>query len=294
MRHSATQLRLGGVLAASFLLFVLVIAGLPNKGVAADPAQSTRVYTFGVVPQQAASKLARQWAPILDYLSAKTGYTLRFATAANIPTFEKRVAQGDYDFAYMNPYHYTVFSEAAGYMAFAKQKGKRIQGIVVVRKDSPITDIKQLAGKTLAFPAPAAFAASVLPRAHFQNNDIAITPRYVKSHDSVYRSVAKGLFPAGGGIGRTFNSVAQDVRNDLRILWRTEKFTPHAFAVHQGVPGDVANAISHAFIAMGGNEKGKALLGALKFNQGVEAATHADWNDVRALGIDLLGHLVGG
>ena len=118
-------------------------------------------YTFSIVPQQSASKLARLWTPILAYLSEQSGVTLQFATAKNIPTFEERLAASTYDFAYMNPYHYTVFHRAPGYHAFARQKDKKIKGIVVVRKDSHLDALDALEGSQLAFPSPAAFAASV-------------------------------------------------------------------------------------------------------------------------------------
>ncbi len=53
---------------------------------------------------------------------------------------------------------------------------------MVVRKESAIHPLHDLSGKTLAFPAPAAFAASVLPRANLANNDIPFTAKYVSSH----------------------------------------------------------------------------------------------------------------
>ncbi|MEO0444096.1 MAG: PhnD/SsuA/transferrin family substrate-binding protein, partial [Pseudomonadota bacterium] len=58
-------------------------------------------YSFGIVPQQSAKKLAQAWTPVLQYLSTKTGIKLQFKTAKNIPEFEKRLADGDYDFSYM-------------------------------------------------------------------------------------------------------------------------------------------------------------------------------------------------
>ena len=59
---------------------------------------------------------------------------IRFTTAPDIPEFERRLLAGRYDLAYMNPYHYTVFSLKPGYIVVAKEKDKLIQGIVVVRK----------------------------------------------------------------------------------------------------------------------------------------------------------------
>ena len=90
----------------------------------AQGGQAAVSLSFGIVPQQSAGKLAGLWTPILTYLSRKTGYAIHFKTARDIPTFERRLAAGDYDLAYMNPYHYTVFSRRPGYRVFAAEKGR--------------------------------------------------------------------------------------------------------------------------------------------------------------------------
>lgn len=271
------------ILFGSLIIFGLFV----NPATAAD----SKALSFGIVPQQAASKLAKLWTPIFKYVESKSGHALRFKTAKNIPTFEKALAAGSYDLSYMNPYHYTVFSQKPGYRAFARQANKRIRGILVIRKDSAVATLEDLSNSKLAFPAPAAFAASVLPRAKLSNDKIAFVPKYVSSHDSVYRSVAKGLFPAGGGIERTLGNVAPEIRDDLKILWKSEGFTPHAFAAHPRVPEATIKAITDAFIGMNSDPEGKALLKSINF-KGIQTSVDKDWDDVRALGIDLLTNLI--
>jgi phosphonate transport system substrate-binding protein len=256
-------------------------------------AQNQKTLSFGIVPQQSAARLATLWTPVCRYISERTGQQLVFKTAKDIPTFEQRLAAGEYDIAYMNPYHYTVFSIDPGYRAFARETEKRIRGIVVVRKDSAYQSIGELDGKTLAFPAPAAFAASVLPRAYFKKNGIAITPQYVKSHDSVYLAVSRGIYPAGGGIQRTFDNISEATRAGLRILWTTPGFTPHAFAAHPRLSAATVEALVKVLAAMGRDADGRKLLGNLNF-QPIGPARDQDWDDVRGLGIDLLQNLIKG
>lgn len=126
--------------------------GVLTAARAQAPARKpVRTLTVGIVPQQSASELARVWIPVLGALSERAGLSLRFATAPDIPAFEKRLAASAYDVAYMNPYHYSVFAQKPGYVAFAKEKGRRLRGLVVVRKDSMIKDMKELAGQQIAF-----------------------------------------------------------------------------------------------------------------------------------------------
>lgn len=247
--------------------------------------------TFGIVPQQSAQKLASLWTPVLQYINQKTNLDLRFATAKDIPEFEKRLLNGEYDIAYMNPYHYTVFCQTPGYQAIAKESDKVIKGIFVVKKDSPINSLEQLNGATIAFPSPAAFAASIITRAKLKQMGIAFSPKYVSSHDSVYLNVQRGFFPAGGGIIRTLNNTNPEVKHDLRVLWTTPGYTSHAIAAHPRINQETRQKIVKAMVEMSNDADGKSKLTALNF-KGIEAADDQQWNDVRALNIHLLDKLL--
>ncbi|WP_136810252.1 phosphate/phosphite/phosphonate ABC transporter substrate-binding protein [Desulfosediminicola flagellatus] len=271
----------------NILLLVIFSTLLIGINSADAETQDITFLTFGIVPQQSATRLAKQWTPLIQYLNKKTGAKIIFKTAPDIPTFEQRLKQGEYDIAYMNPYHYTVFHEDPGYEAIAKEKDKKIQGFIIVAKDSPVTSIQQLNDEKLAFPAPAAFAASVLPRFSLARENIIIHPVYVSSHDSVYLSVSKGIFIAGGGIVRTLNAMPPDIQNTLRILWQTKKFTPHAIAIHPNFPEEMRNKISEALFSVSETENGRKILQDLNM-KAFAAAENSDWDDVRDLGIKLL------
>lgn len=243
--------------------------------------------TLGIVPQQSASRLAEDWGPLVTELSRRSGVPLVFRTAPSIPVFEERLAKGEYDFAYMNPYHYVVFQKSTGYQAFAKEQDRRLKGILVVRKDSAYQKPADLAGKTVVFPAPAAFAASILPQAEFGRLKIPIDAKFVASHDSVYRAVSSGLQEAGGGIQRTLEASPPEVRDALRVLTETPAYTPHAFAAHPRVPATTVALVLAAMVSLASDEAGQRLLGPIAF-KGVVGAQDKEWSDIRALDIDLL------
>jgi phosphonate transport system substrate-binding protein len=276
LKHSARQFLLG-------TLLVWLYATLP--ALAQQAAQ--KPLEFGIVPQQSASRLAEDWGPVLAEISKRSGVALVFRTAPSIPGFEERLGKGDYDLAYMNPYHYVVFHKASGYRAFAREQDRKIKGILVVKKNSPYRKPADLAGKTVVFPAPAAFAASILPQAEFGRLKIPIEAKFVASHDSVYRAVASGLQEAGGGIQRTFEAAPVEVRDALRVLSETPAYTPHAFAAHSRVPPEVLAKVLAAMTSLSADEAGQRLLAPLAF-KGIAAAQDKEWNDIRALDINLL------
>ena len=272
------------------IMFVFLYVGLLHSQAVWSAGDKDREYTFGIVPQQSAIVLAKKWMPIFQYLTEKTGYKFVFKTTKTIPEFEKNVLAKEYDFAYMNPYHYTVFHERAGYRAMLKQGNKQIKGIMVARKDSPINSLADLNGQKLAFPAPAAFAATVIPQSVMKQDGIIYKPFYVSSHESVYKNVAYKNFVAGGGIERTFSNTPKDIRDQLKVIWRSKGYTPHAIAASPEISDEVVQSVIEAFLSMNENQTGKKLLAGLKFKSVIKA-NNSDWDDVRQLDIQLLENM---
>ncbi|WP_252735731.1 phosphate/phosphite/phosphonate ABC transporter substrate-binding protein [Aestuariibacter sp. A3R04] len=244
-------------------------------------------YTIGIVPQHAPKVIAQAWQPLLSLIEEETGHRIRFKTAKDIPTFEQALAAGEYDFAYMNPYHFVVFNESPGYRAMVRQRDKAIKGIIVVHQSSSIRTLDDLNGKTIAFPAPAAFAATIIPRATLSTRDITHTPTYVHSHDSVYLNVQRGFFEAGGGIIRSLEASPKEVRQHLRVLWQSPPFTSHAIASHPRVPDEHRKQITALMLSLSKSQSRNPVLSNLHMS-GFERAKDGDWDDVRALHIDLL------
>lgn len=275
MRHAA----------ARCLLVLLVCIPLPTA-LGQPPQPASVQLTFGIVPQQAVTEMARLWTPILSYLSQKTGYSIQFRSAADIRTFENRVEAGEYDFAYFNPLHYSTFREN-GYEAIVREKDVVLTGIIVVHKSSVMKGLRDLEGMTVAYPSSTAFAATILPTMFFRQERINVTPRYVSSHESVYRTVAQGLYPAGGGIVKTYEQADPAVRDQLRILWKTPSFTPHPVAAHQRLPRHIVQRVRKALTDMASDPQGAAILKSSGL-KGFIATGDGDYHDIRTLNVNIM------
>ncbi|MGG7567000.1 phosphate/phosphite/phosphonate ABC transporter substrate-binding protein [Rhodovulum sp. DZ06] len=235
-----------------------------------------------MVPQKSAAATLRAWTPLAEWLSRRMGAPVRLVTAADIPAFESCLARGAYDIAYMNPYHFVTFNADPGYRAVAHRRGDRLHGVLVAKRDGPIRTPEDLEGRPIAFPSPAAFGASLVQRAELRARGIAFMPRYVRSHESVYLAVARGLIPAGGGVMRTLRTMPLEVQDQLVVIHQTEGYTPHAVAVGPQVPKMVRARLRMALADAGAApQQPLAPLGFTAF----ELADDAAWDDVRALGI---------
>lgn len=248
----------------------------------AEPA----TYTFGVVPQFDAQKIYAIWHPILNELEKQTGYTFRLAGSPTIPAFEVQFTVGEFDFAYMNPYHALKAAQSQQYVPLVRDVGRALYGIVVVRKDSDINRVEQLHKKTIAFPAPNALGASLIPRADFENRyGIEVIPRYVQSHSSVYLNVALGRVAAGGGVQKSLAQQDATVRDKLRILYQTRDFSPHPVVAHGRIPPDVRDKVKQAFLQIAATQEGRLLLSKVPIKE-IGPASLADYQPLSEWGLD--------
>ncbi|MCS0343273.1 phosphate/phosphite/phosphonate ABC transporter substrate-binding protein [Vibrio diabolicus] len=257
---------------------LLMVLCIWSPSVVAQPS-----IVFGVVPQQSATKLVQQWQPLLQRWGDLAGVEIKFATARDIPTFEARLMAGAYDIAYMNPYHFTLVNQSPGYTALARAKNKRITGIIVARRGKSVS-LDELQDKTIAFPAPRAFAASIITQSELAQKGIKFTPKYVGSHDSVYLGVLKGLYIAGGGVKRTFESLPSEIKDQLSIIYTTAGYTPHAIAVSNNVDEEITLALRKAIAQLNDDPKAQESFTLLNID-GLQLAQDQDWQDVVQLGI---------
>lgn len=258
-----------------FLLLFLVAIFIPVTSYA-------KPLIFGVVPQQSPLELIKAWKPLIGYLEKETGEKIVLKIERSIPEFEKNLYQGNYDIAYMNPSHYVIAHQKKGYLAKVRDK-KNLVGILVVRKDSGLTHLSDMKDKQFLFPAPGAFAATMINKYELlseYNIDIDSNKnfRYVNSHDSVYKGVARGIGEIGGGIERTFNDLNdEETKSSLIIVHKTKSYPSHPFAFHPKLSKEIQQKITQALF-----KTPDTLLVALNMKHLIEI-NHSEYSSVQKM-----------
>jgi phosphonate transport system substrate-binding protein len=252
----------------SLILVSLLFFAFPSVGMTQAPDGEPVSYSFGVVPQYAQRQMFRNWRPVLDAIEQRIGIRLELKGTPKIPVFEKQFMDGEFDFAYMNPYHVLKAAENQGYIPLVRDGKRKLKGILVVHKDNPIENLRELRGKEVVFPSPNALGASLLMRSDLeQRYQVQIRPRYVQTHSSVYLHVVKQLAVAGGGVQRTLDAQPAAIRDKLRILYTTRGMPPHPVTAHPRVPEAIRNAVQRALLEMGTDPKLKTLLAKIPLNE---------------------------
>ena len=228
---------------------------------------TTKVYIFDVVPQLTASKIYTTWSPLLQRVGQEAGLCFELRVAGTIPEFEQKLLKGEPEFVFLNPYHAVLAYQKKKYQPLLADSSELLTGIVVVRADSPIQSFDQLRGKSVAFPSPNSFAATLLIRAELAKKKIDIHPVFVKNHSNVYRGVISKDTVAGAGVNNTLDNEAPEIRQQLRVLFETPGFTPHPVATHPSVSASVRERFLKATLKLTQDEEGRKLLDAVSLNQ---------------------------
>ncbi len=222
---------------------------------------SAAEFRVGVVPQFDVRELRSIWQPLLALLSEESGHQFILEAVPTIPEFERQFQAGEFDFAYMNPYHAVVANQAQGYVPLMRDVDTQLKGILVVAKDGKIARVEDLNGQEVAFPAPNALGASLLLRSELERRfGVVVVPRYVKTHSSVYLNVALGLAAAGGGVQRTLSHQDEDIKGRLQVLFETREVPSHPIVAHSRVPAELRQQVVEALLRIAGTEKGAELL----------------------------------
>jgi phosphonate transport system substrate-binding protein len=261
------------------------LAVLALFGGGASAQVSSSVYSFAVVPQYSAVEVYEDWAPLLARISKDAGLNLKLKLVASIPVFEAGFMKGEPDFAYMNPYHAVMAHLSHGYIPLLRD-GKSLSGVLLVRKDSAYKTVKDLAGQTIAFPAPNAFGASLYMRALLTEQfGIKFESKYVKTHSNVYRHVIRQDVAAGGSIASALNDELPEVRDQLRTLYQTPEVASHPVVAHPRVPPAAQKALAQAFFDLTQDEAGRALLKAVRISTPVASSYRSDYEPLQLLNV---------
>lgn len=242
--------------------------------------------TVAVVPQFPAAVLHRDWTPLLETLGKRVGVAFQLQLQPTIPRFETDVLSGAADLAYLNPYHQVMAHREQGFLPLVRSRVP-LSGVLVVRRDDPINALRALDGKTLAFPAPNAFGASLWMRALLTEREkLQFTPSYVQTHGNVYRQVLAGQVAAGGGVNHTLTQERDEVRQGLRVLFETPGVAPHPLSAHPRVDAGLRKAITDALVDLAGRPDGEALLRAVEIEGLVRADHGRDYAPLEAFRLE--------
>lgn len=260
------------------LLFAVCSAALQ----AAPTAQPETSLTLGFFPIVSTVTLFKRFMPLADYLSAQLGVPIRLVTAKNFPTFVKRTAERAYDIVVTAP-HFAVRAADSGQYTIRATTVNEVQQLIVVRKNSPLQNLEQLAGATIATP-PGRALMTMMGKDFLAQAGLSgpRQPRYraFTSHNAANQALLAGEVDAAIASSNVVSKAVQRGK-PLRILAKGRKLPSMATLVASDLPAALADRVEQAFVGMANTEHGRQVLRQIGF-PGYRAVSIADYEPVRA------------
>lgn len=245
------------LMTARALPLVLVFGVVSNVTFASE--KTPLVLKFGLYATDKPSVLVKQFRPILDLLQIKVStilgrpVTIRSTIVNSYEQGQDDIVSGAVDFSRLGPATYIAVKErdpGVQIIAMESIKGKKVfYGIICVPTDSPITQLKELAGTRFAFGNKSSTIGRYLSQLMLAKHNIKASNlmafEYLGRHDKVGAAVAAKTFDAGALKESTFNAQVKKgfkireiarMENVTKPWVSASKLPAHVFrALQQGI-----------------------------------------------------------
>ena len=249
-----TALMLGFLLAAAASLAV------PNRGGSA--------MVLGVHPYLSYTEIRVQFDPLAHYLTQHLGIDVKVGVGNSYDDHVEQIGRNRIELAYIGPVGYVKMVNRHGpkplLAALQTENGKHLTGHFVVRDDSPLRSIADLAGHSVGFGDPNSTMSSVVPTATLQNAGIDVNhlihQRRYHGHNSIAIGVLSGQVDAGAVKDEVFQRY---VSQGLRSLAEFPPVTEHLFLASSDLNPGIIDQIRSLLLGLNQSAEGRRVLRAL-------------------------------
>lgn len=277
------------------LLLTPLLAGCGRQASPPLPAYASRPagelvggYRFGVHLGHHPRKLDQAFSPLMDYLSRHVpGSRFELEASSSFAHFEQKLRERQLDFALPNPYQATL-AQDWGYRVIAQAgDSEDFRGIFIVRRDSPLREPADLKGKAVAYPAPSALAAGMMPKLWLATHGVDVNRdienRYVGSQESAILNAYMGESAAGATWPppwRAFQKAHPQEAAQLRVAWETPPLINNAVMARADLPAALVDRVRETLLHLHEDDAGRGVLEAMETAR-IHAATDASFQVVR-------------
>ena len=269
-----------------FQICFILIGTLMSTNIAADSKSNPDVLRVAILPDENASELIKQNKKLQLYLEDRLDKKIELVVTTDYSSMIEAMRFGRLELAYFGALSYVMAKERSEIEAFAAQMKKgsiMYHGVIIVNKDSNISNILQVKGKTMAYGDPASTSSHLIPRAHLLTNaklDIDdYKAVYLGSHDAVALNVQNGNADAGGLSKKIFEHLVEREMISLdkvQIIAISNPFPNYPWTMQSSLDPELKEKIKQAFYDLDDPEITKPLKA-----DGFLPVTDSDYDVVR-------------
>lgn len=275
--------------AVARLVSLIAVLGLFLVLIPIPSAFARQPLKLGIHPFLSSSEIVRRFKPLADYLGRELEMPVTIEIADSYRSHIRNVGTGAVDMAFMGPASFVIMTGEYGprpiLAAFETNGSKTFRGVIVARRESPITSLAQLKGKRFAFGDQNSTMSHFVPRQMLLRAGVAVSAlaesEFLTNHDNIALGVLAGDFDAGAVKEDVFR---QYEREGLKAIAFSQEFGDHLFVMGGKSSAPLTEAVRRALQGLKGRPEGKEILGAIQKNlSALVPAADGEYDRLRAV-----------
>jgi ABC-type phosphate/phosphonate transport system substrate-binding protein len=276
--------------AVAVVFFLLVVATW------ADGTEKT--ITIAISPCTDVVMSFKKFNPLVTYLKEQTGLDVRLVVPRDSADFERDIKSGAIDFALQDPNVYLMFAplydKGTLIRALTPEGGTSQSGVVIVRKDGNINQLKDLTGKTVMFGPKLSAARWVAAKLLFEENGINIDQDLkAYSHGRCCEDIAFSVYLKAVDAGVVCDHFLEEHSKkqkelgveikQIRVIARTGLVSTRVFAARLGTSKSITAQINEALLRLDKNKPAHAKILSPAELGGFQKSEDKDYDTIRML-----------
>jgi phosphonate transport system substrate-binding protein len=269
-----------GCLGIAFAIWLALLPGFAQSQERKEGG-GEKALLIGLIPEQNIFKQIERYAPLAEYLSKKVGVPVRLKVLTRYGNIIDNFSSSGLDAAFFGSFTYALAHLRLGVEVLARPEAldgtSTYHGLIFVRKDSGIKNVKSMKGKRLAFVDKATTAGFLFPLAYLMRSGVADYKTYFReayfagTHEAAIQDVLNRKADIGSAKNTVFERMAQadkTISRDLVVLAKSANVPENALAVRRDLDAALKRALLDSLLSMGTMLDGQPILlnfGAKKF-----------------------------
>lgn len=238
----------------------------------APKTQAKPTYVFAVHPLHNPKLLQRAYQPLINYLDMNIPEVqFELEASRDYQAYEAKFRAREPEFLLPNPWQ-TLQAIKTGYRVIAEAgNAEDFRGIFIVRKDSSISRVEDVKGKTVSYPSPTALAACIMPQYFLHQNGIdvnhGINNTYVGSQESSIMNAYLGksdIAATWPPPWRLFQQDHPEEAEQLKVIWQTPSLINNSVMARDDIPSPVVDKVRALLLELHAAPDGVAILAGMQ------------------------------
>ena len=230
----------------------------------AQAGEALRELRVSAIPDENPTELARIYTPFAEYLSKELGLKVTYTSVVDYAATVEGLAGKKLDLVWYGGFTFVQARKRAGDVVplVSREEDLTFHSKFITRKDTGITKLADLKGKTFSFGSVSSTSGHLMPRYFLLQNGIDPEKDFAKfsfsgAHDATALWVESGKVDAGALNEAVWDKLLQTKKVDtgkVVVFWTTPPFVDYVWAARGDLDKDLQERIASALLKLDPNQ----------------------------------------